>query len=139
MFVWFPHTHLAGRRVRVRQVRDGMELPLMMEVNNYDSNFQATRILSSEMLVLPGDTLIAECDYNTTDRASPTYGGLGTTDEMCRLYVGYYPKIELAGCFSGASFSTFMKSLGIEQWVGESFEKLLSPTFFFFIGMMFVS
>ena len=36
------HSHLAGREMRLRHVRDGRELPLILEDSNYDFNYQAS-------------------------------------------------------------------------------------------------
>jgi len=36
------HSHLAGREMRLRHLRGGRELPLILEDNNYDFNFQAS-------------------------------------------------------------------------------------------------
>lgn len=69
------HSHLAARKMRLRHIRNGQELPVLMEDNNYDFNFQSSRIPKSEFEVLPGDELLLECDYETSDRKDPTFGG----------------------------------------------------------------
>ena len=38
------HSHLAGRKMRLRHVRNGQELPVILEDKNYDFNFQASRV-----------------------------------------------------------------------------------------------
>eukprot|EP00092_Neocalanus_flemingeri_P030377 GFUD01032975.1.p1 GENE.GFUD01032975.1~~GFUD01032975.1.p1 ORF type:complete len:629 (-),score=109.11 GFUD01032975.1:31-1875(-) len=128
VFLGFFKMHLAGRKIRVRHVRDGKELPILIEENNF--NFQDSKLPASgsEVLVLPGDTLLTECEYDTSDRMSPTYGGLGTQEELCLAFMPYYPRTTLRSCRSGATFSTLMESFGVEKVVGESFEKLLSFT-----------
>lgn len=51
-----------------RHLRRGAELPVVLEDNHYDFNFQASREPPNETLVLPGDELILECQYDTTAR-----------------------------------------------------------------------
>ena len=34
------HSHLAGRQMRLRHIRKGKELPVILQDNNYDFNFQ---------------------------------------------------------------------------------------------------
>merc|ERR1711962_1482719 len=57
------HSHLAGRKMRLRHIRDGIELPVILADNHYDFNFQASRVPKSDTIVYPGDHLILECDY----------------------------------------------------------------------------
>ena len=63
--------------MRIRQFRNGKELPIVMEDNHYDFNFQSSRQARAENggHVLPGDELFVECDYDTFDRKQPTFGG----------------------------------------------------------------
>ena len=129
VFSWFPHTHLAGRKLRVRQIRDGVELPRTMEDNNFDAAFQANREPAAEVRILPGDTLLTECVYSTAGRSVPTHGGLSTQDEMCFAQLFYYPVASLGSCHSGVTFPTLLKSLGIQKVVGDSFEKFMSFTY----------
>lgn len=49
-------------------------------------------------MIKPGDELIVNCLYRTTDRDNFTVGGLSTRDEMCENYLYYYPKQELDNC-----------------------------------------
>lgn len=69
------HSHLAGRKMRLRHVRGGKELPTILEDNNYDFNYQASRRPANKTVVLPGDELLLECQYNTAKRTKPTFGG----------------------------------------------------------------
>ena len=64
------HSHLAGRKMRLRHLRDGRELPPILSDESYDFNFQRSRAPSpqSEGVVLPGDELLLECEYDTSAR-----------------------------------------------------------------------
>ena len=118
------HSHLAGRKMRLRHVRNGIELPVILEDNHYDFNFQASRVPKTETIVYPGDHLLLECEYETSTRDQPTFGGLSTRDEMCLVFVLYYPRAALADCRSLPALHTLTEALGIKDIYGHSFEKL---------------
>jgi len=134
IFSGFLHTHDAGRKIRVRHVRDGVELPLLFEDNHYDPNLEVGRVPNSALKLLPGDMLITECDFETSGNTDPIYGGLGREEEMCLTYLSYYPATNLVDCRSMPTFPTLMKSLGIETVVGNSFEQFLTHTFHDILG-----
>lgn len=57
------HSHVAGRKMKLRHVRDGIELDRIVEDDNYDFNYQQVRQLPNETVVLPGDYMITDCAY----------------------------------------------------------------------------
>lgn len=57
------HSHRAGRKMTLRHVRNGIELPRIIEDDNYDYNYQQVRQLENETVVLPGDYIITDCAY----------------------------------------------------------------------------
>jgi hypothetical protein len=67
------HTHLAGKKLRLRHIREGRELPRVAEDDNYDFNYQQARVLPKEVAVFPGDELVTECVYQTPNRTEPTF------------------------------------------------------------------
>jgi hypothetical protein len=67
------HSHLAGKKLRLRHIREGRELPRVAEDDNYDFNYQQARVLPKEVAVLPGDELVTECVYQTPNRTEPTF------------------------------------------------------------------
>ena len=76
MFQGFLHSHLAGRKMRVRHIRNLQELPTLLEDNNYDFNYQyAKGLREKEVDLLPGDELLIECDYASLDRKNFSFGG----------------------------------------------------------------
>jgi len=119
------HSHLAGRKMRLRHIRNGIELPVVLEDNHYDFNFQASRVPQSETVVYPGDQLVLECNYDTSARDQPTFGGLSTREEMCLVFILYYPKTQLADCRSLTDLNTLTSALGIGDFYGNSFERLV--------------
>uniref|UniRef100_A0A453Z062 DOMON domain-containing protein n=1 Tax=Anopheles gambiae TaxID=7165 RepID=A0A453Z062_ANOGA len=110
------HSHVAGRKMKLRHVRDGKELPRIVEDDNYNHNFQQVRQLENETSVLPGDYLITDCAYETVGRRRPTLGGYSTKQEMCLSFITYYPKIELAGCYSMTPVKEFFETFGVFQF-----------------------
>lgn len=59
------HAHLYGKKIKLRHIRNGVELPALAEDNHYDFNYQQSKMLKHEVKLLPGDELITECEYNT--------------------------------------------------------------------------
>ena len=47
------------------------------------------------MVILPGDTLIMDCYYKSTDRNFTTIGGESTREEMCFDFFFYYPAVDI--------------------------------------------
>ena len=67
----------------------------------YDFDYQQmTPFGDNEIEILPGDELIVECVYDSTERDTITYGGEGTYDEMCLSFLLVYPKPKLAMCIT---------------------------------------
>ncbi|KAG8192031.1 hypothetical protein JTE90_025297 [Oedothorax gibbosus] len=90
----FLHAHLLGRRLKARHFRNGIELPPLGEDNNYDFNYQEYRYFPKEVKFLPGDQVTMECVYDSSERNVTTVGGESTQEEMCLLFLLYYPRIE---------------------------------------------
>lgn len=97
------HTHLTGTKVITRHVRDGEELSPLNYDNHYSTHFQEIRLLPKPVTVLPGDSLITTCTYNTMKRDNVTLGGFAISDEMCINYIHYYPNALLEVCKSAIS------------------------------------
>ncbi|XP_008559438.1 dopamine beta-hydroxylase isoform X2 [Microplitis demolitor] len=97
------HTHLTGTAVRTRHIRDGNELSPLNYDNHYSTHFQEIRLLPEPVHILPGDSLITTCTYNTMERSNVTLGGFAISDEMCVNYIHYYPNARLEVCKSAIS------------------------------------
>ncbi|KAL9918508.1 MOXD1 homolog 1 [Glossina fuscipes fuscipes] len=110
------HSHRAGRKMTLRHVRDGKELPRIIEDDNYDYNYQQVRQLENETVVMPGDYIITDCAYETSNRKRPTFGGYSTKQEMCLSFLTYYPRIDLAGCYSMTPVREFFETFGVYQF-----------------------
>lgn len=100
VFAALLHTHLAGRQVRVKHIRYGYELKEIVFDNHYDFNFQEYQMLKEEIELWPRDELMVSCTYNTETLKDLTFGGFGTRDEMCLVFLMYYPRVNLKKCSS---------------------------------------
>ncbi|KAG6798060.1 MOXD1 homolog 2 [Apis laboriosa] len=128
IFAVIMHTHQLGRKVRLRQIRSGEELPPIASDTNYDPSYQEYRKLQKPVRVYPGDHLVAECTYSSKSRQAITLGGLTTREETCLVSTLYYPRIELSLCYSLPSLPTVLQSLGIQKLMqGSSPVKIQEP------------
>nr|XP_039270544.1 DBH-like monooxygenase protein 1 homolog [Styela clava] len=94
------HSHLVGKKLRLRHMRDGVELPYLGNDENYDFNYQEARYFNPGVIMKNTDYFQMECDYNTKSRTVMTEGGYATMEEMCMAFVSYYPKFDLTACQS---------------------------------------
>uniref|UniRef100_A0A6A7G1R7 MOXD1 homolog 2-like n=2 Tax=Hirondellea gigas TaxID=1518452 RepID=A0A6A7G1R7_9CRUS len=108
-------THLLGREVKIRHLRNGIELDPIAQDKNYDYNYLEYRLMKTPTTVMPGDDLISECRYNSLKRSAITLGGINTRDEMCLSYLFYWPRSSLSLCHSKPSLNTVLQSLGIQE------------------------
>jgi hypothetical protein len=109
------HSHLGGRKMKLRHFRNGQELPWIAYDNNYNFNFQQNRPMRESVKVLPGDQLAIECVYETTTRENVTIGGFATEEEMCQGFVLYYPRTDVWICASHFPYGDTLKEFGIEK------------------------
>ncbi|KAI5627751.1 DBH-like monooxygenase protein 1-like isoform X1, partial [Silurus asotus] len=115
VFAVLLHAHLAGRAIRTRHFRQQVELPPLSSDEHFDFNYQEFQPLDPERQLLPGDSLITECIYNTKSRKNMTWGGLSTRDEMCLSYLLYYPRINLTRCESLPEITGQLKFIGVKK------------------------
>uniref|UniRef100_A0A0L8GNB5 DOMON domain-containing protein n=1 Tax=Octopus bimaculoides TaxID=37653 RepID=A0A0L8GNB5_OCTBM len=103
------HTHLTGKKVTIRHIRNGTELPPVNYDDHYSPHFQIIKLLPRPVHILPGDSMVIECEYNTEKRSNATIGGFAITDEMCVSYLHYYPNTNLEVCKSSIETKTLNK------------------------------
>lgn len=118
------HSHLAGRRLSLKHIRRGKELPTIVQDNHFDFEYQQSHTLEKEVKVLPGDELVAECVYGTLDRTKPTLGGYAASQEMCLAFVMHYPRTPLAACYSMTPVKHLFKTLGVHSFKGVTMDHL---------------
>lgn len=110
------HSHLAGRKLSLKHVRGGKELPRIVEDNNFDFEYQQSHTLEREVNLQPGDELVTECVYDTRNRSRPTLGGYAASQEMCLAFVMHYPRTPLAACYSMTPVKQLFKTLGVSSF-----------------------
>ncbi|CAG7732760.1 unnamed protein product [Allacma fusca] len=125
------HSHLCGRKIKLRHYRNGTELPWISTDDHYDFNYQQNRALLENRQILPGDGMTTECTDSTTGLNNTTFGGLSTKDEMCDAYLMYFPRMELHTCSSAfQDFPYLLPLFGIEavdSYFGVTDPTILSP------------
>ncbi|XP_043238916.1 DBH-like monooxygenase protein 1 homolog [Amphibalanus amphitrite] len=113
VFAALPHTHLLGRQIRLRHFQGNTEvLPSIVRDDNYDFNYQQLRHVPPRR-VARGDQLTVECVYRSTERQNATLGGRATQEEMCVIFMLYYPAVQLAQCVSTPQKEPLLSALGV--------------------------
>jgi hypothetical protein len=77
------HMHTIGTRASLTILRAGGEEDCLIDVPDWDFNWQGTYDLAESTVVQPGDTLRLECHYDNSAGEQPLQWGEGTGDEMC--------------------------------------------------------
>ncbi|XP_036782022.2 putative DBH-like monooxygenase protein 2 [Manis pentadactyla] len=98
VFGYLLHTHLAGRALEALQYRNGTQLQTICKDDSYDFNLQEARDLQHPVVIKPGDELLVKCHYQTLDRDLVTFGGPSTINEMCLIFLFYYPRNNISSC-----------------------------------------
>ncbi|CAO2603308.1 DBH-like monooxygenase protein 2 [Lemmus lemmus] len=114
VYSYLIHTHLAGRSLQAVQYRNGTQLQIICKDYSYDFNLQETRDLPQPAVIKPGDELLIECNYQTLDRDSMTFGGPSTINEMCLVFFFYYPRINISSCLGYPDIIYVTNELGEE-------------------------
>ncbi|CAL8124866.1 unnamed protein product [Orchesella dallaii] len=122
IFAAYLHTHLAGRGVRALHFRGNKELPWIISDDNYNFDYQQTRILRQERKLVPGDQLMIRCTYETTNsNGSVVEGGFSTRQEMCAMGLLYYNRVpNFTFCLSEIKTEAYHNFLGVRNvtWDG---------------------
>ena len=84
------HSHVLGRKLFLRIIRNGVELKPIDLNKVYDFNYQQTIAIEPHFRILPNDTLIMECVYDSSNVDYMTYGGYSTREEMCLSFLVWY-------------------------------------------------
>ncbi|CAF4866020.1 unnamed protein product [Rotaria sp. Silwood1] len=95
----FPHTHLQGRTVWTKLIRNKTAVQYLFDAEAYDFNYQYENRLPQSIKLFRGDELATRCIYNTMNKNTITLGGERTKDEMCLHMMTYYPRMNnMYGC-----------------------------------------
>lgn len=140
IFAVMMRTHLIGREIQLRHQRVDEEFAPIAHDRNVDPGYQEYRRLPDVRSALPGDRLIAQCTYDSSQRDQITLGklkinldenkqmqinipliifptgGPTTREESCIVLAYYYPRQRrLTTCHSLPSLPTVLHSLGIQE------------------------
>lgn len=91
VFQAWPHMHYLGTSLKTWVERAGGGVETMVDVDNYDFNYQVTYPTNMKLDV--GDVIHTTCGWKNTLPQSVQFGE-DTNDEMCFNFVSYYPRIE---------------------------------------------
>uniref|UniRef100_A0A3Q1EF73 Monooxygenase, DBH-like 1, like n=1 Tax=Acanthochromis polyacanthus TaxID=80966 RepID=A0A3Q1EF73_9TELE len=114
VFAVLLHTHLAGRKIRVGHFRGGKQIDFLGLDENYNFELQQTVSLGNIKTIKPGDEIVVECTYSTTDRDGITKVGQSTTDEMCLAFLFHYPANNITYCASRPN-TTFLPTINVSD------------------------
>lgn len=56
---------ISAKKIRTRHFRNGVEQEPIQVDDHYDFNYQSFRIPRKSKVILPGDQITVECDYDT--------------------------------------------------------------------------
>ncbi|CAL8109980.1 unnamed protein product [Orchesella dallaii] len=112
------HSHLAGRKMKLRHFRGNKELPWIGVDDHYDFNYQQSIPLSTYVKLEKGDQLTVECTYDNFNKSENRIitGGLSTREEMCEAILWYYPKREFILCGSAQDIPSHFAQFGITNF-----------------------
>jgi hypothetical protein len=85
-----PHMHQLGNRMEVTIIDGPADDPKEqcgIYVDRWDFNWQTAYMYEDPVVVSPGAQLKVTCEWDSSDRTSPTMPGLGTGNEMCLIGV----------------------------------------------------
>jgi dopamine beta-monooxygenase len=91
VFGYMAHAHLTATSVS-SEFRNSSGSHLI-DLGEKDFNFSSQTLRFVEPINLqPGFSVTTTCVYDTTERDSVTYGGPGSSDEMCANLILFYPR-----------------------------------------------
>ena len=88
------HMHELGRNMRITLNPDTDNATVLLDIPQWDFDWQGTYFLADPVAVERGDTLRVECWWDNTDGERYVVWGEGTADEMCWNPVNYIPREE---------------------------------------------
>jgi hypothetical protein len=92
LFTHLLHMHGAGARMVTEHKRDGVKVGRSPAIEHYDFDYQD--VIYRNVVAQRGDSFTTTCMYDRSksEVGADTVFGLGSEDEMCVDFVGYYPR-----------------------------------------------
>jgi mono/diheme cytochrome c family protein len=124
MHTGFLHMHNLGKTGRVTLVRANGTEQVIVDIRDWDFNWQSTYLLEQEVLVKPGDQVRLECSWDNSAanqaivdgvQQAPRYveWGEGTGDEMC--LTNFFMTVPKEGYDYSYTPSVYIESPGYRQ------------------------
>jgi peroxiredoxin len=97
LYTIMPHMHLLGRQIKVTLKRaDGSPIQILLNIEDWDYNWQETYFLKTPLKLKAGDALEVEAVYDNSDKNpnNPNHPpravifGEQSTNEMCFAFLG---------------------------------------------------
>ncbi|CAF1123173.1 unnamed protein product [Adineta ricciae] len=112
----FPHTHLQGKTVWSKLIRNGVAVQYLFNADAFDFNYQFNHRLPEPIKLYPGDAFATRCVYNTMNKESITWGGEKTKNEMCLNMFTYYPRMnDMYMCATVNHPSAWKKQMNVSE------------------------
>ena len=86
----WPHMHKYGRKMKTEITRMGGAKQMLIDVQNFDFDYQKGYPTSPPVVLNQGDTLQTTCEFENTSSGVVTFGP-NTEQEMCYNFVLAYP------------------------------------------------
>ncbi|UJR07225.1 hypothetical protein I4U23_011513 [Adineta vaga] len=116
-----PHTHLQGKTVWTKIIRNGVAEKYLFNGDAFDFNYQFNNLLSKPIKLYPGDAFATRCIYNTMNKNEVTWGGEKTKEEMCLHMFTYYPRMnDMYMCGSINHPSAWQKMMNVSSTPSKS-------------------
>ncbi|CAF0807769.1 unnamed protein product [Adineta ricciae] len=117
----FPHTHLQGKSIWTKIIRNKTAVGYLFNAETYDFNYQFNNRLPNRITIYPGDEFSTRCVYNTMNKNTTTFGGERTVDEMCLHMFTYFPRMEnMSLCLSFIYSGSWANFLGINTTMNQT-------------------
>ncbi|KAJ3261962.1 hypothetical protein HK103_003805 [Boothiomyces macroporosus] len=89
------HMHKRGKSISTRHIRNDKELTKFPSMDHFDFDYQSYTYADMNVdKILPGDRLITNCTFDTTQDTKVVEGGWSSEQEMCYAFVEYYPAMK---------------------------------------------
>ncbi len=93
------HAHEIGKALFGEHWVGGQLSQVFNQDDPYSFEYQNYKEVS--LTISPGDEIVTRCFYDSSNKTEPTYGGEGTSDEMCWNTLVYYPRENVTFPFCG--------------------------------------
>ncbi|XP_071097402.1 DBH-like monooxygenase protein 1 [Haliotis cracherodii] len=101
------HMHYLGRAGSVEHIRNGQRLRYLTNEPEYSYDNPLYFQYDEPVQILPGDSLVTTCTFQSTYKKNWVFYGDATSDEMCYGFLWYYPEhaLKKSNCVSWKSIN----------------------------------